>query len=59
MPLIAPDKDYATDVDAILACVTAKTRVGFVANPNNPTGTLLDKKAIRARYWQGHERAVH
>jgi histidinol-phosphate aminotransferase len=38
-PVIAPDKDYATDVDAILACVTEKTRVVFVANPNNPTGT--------------------
>ena len=38
-PVIAPDKDYATDVDAILAAVTPATRVVFVANPNNPTGT--------------------
>lgn len=38
-PVIAPDKDYATDVDALLAAVTPNTRVVFVANPNNPTGT--------------------
>lgn len=45
-PVIAPDKDYATDVDAILACVTDKTRVVFVANPNNPTGTYTAKSEI-------------
>lgn len=38
-PVIAADADYATDVDAILAAVTERTRVVFVANPNNPTGT--------------------
>ena len=38
-PVIAPDTDYATDVDALLAAVTPNTRVVFVANPNNPTGT--------------------
>ncbi len=38
-PVVAPDKDYATDVDAILAAVTDRTRIVFVANPNNPTGT--------------------
>jgi histidinol-phosphate aminotransferase len=40
VPVIAPDKDYATDVDAILACVTDRTRIIYVANPNNPTGTF-------------------
>jgi histidinol-phosphate aminotransferase len=39
-PVIAPDKDFATDVDALLACVTDRPRVVFVANPNNPTGTF-------------------
>ena len=38
-PVVVADHDYATDVDAILAAVTEKTRVVFVANPNNPTGT--------------------
>ena len=45
-PVIAPDRDYATDVDAILACVTQRTRVVFVANPNNPTGTYAPKAEI-------------
>src|ERR671920_2513349 len=33
--------DYRTDVDAILAKVTAKTKIVFLANPNNPTGTYI------------------
>jgi histidinol-phosphate aminotransferase len=41
VPVIAPDRDYATDVDAVLACVSEKTRVVFIANPNNPTGTFI------------------
>lgn len=45
-PVIAADKDYATDVDAILAAVTERTRVVFVANPNNPTGTYTAKAEI-------------
>ncbi|PAX07521.1 histidinol-phosphate transaminase [Sphingomonas lenta] len=45
-PVIAPDKDYATDVDAILACVTERTRIIFVANPNNPTGTFAPREEI-------------
>ncbi|HEU0045387.1 histidinol-phosphate transaminase [Sphingomonas sp.] len=45
-PVIAPDLDYATDVDAILACVTERTRVVFVANPNNPTGTYASREEI-------------
>ncbi|WP_085810652.1 histidinol-phosphate transaminase [Sphingomonas sp. TZW2008] len=45
-PVIAPDKDYATDVDAILAAVTERTRVIFVANPNNPTGTYVPRAEI-------------
>ncbi|MBO9621994.1 MAG: histidinol-phosphate transaminase [Sphingomonas sp.] len=45
-PVVAPDKDYATDVDAILACVTERTRVVFVANPNNPTGTYSTRAEI-------------
>lgn len=45
-PVIAPDKDYATDVDAILACVTERTRLVFVANPNNPTSTYTPRADI-------------
>ncbi len=45
-PVEAPDRDYATDVDALLACVTPRTRVVFVANPNNPTGTHAGRAEI-------------
>ncbi|MGH6787216.1 MAG: aminotransferase class I/II-fold pyridoxal phosphate-dependent enzyme, partial [Novosphingobium sp.] len=45
-PVEAPDADYATDVDALLAAVSARTRVVFVANPNNPTGTYLPPTEI-------------
>ena len=44
--VVAPDRDYATDVDAILAAVTERTRIVFVANPNNPTGTFTAKAEI-------------
>lgn len=40
-PLVAPDRDFTTDVDAILASVRDNTRIIFVANPNNPTGTMI------------------
>lgn len=46
VPVVAPDKDYATDVDAILACVTERTRIVFIANPNNPTGTYASRAEI-------------
>jgi len=46
VPVIAPDKDYATDVDAILACVTERTKIVYIANPNNPTGTYASKEEI-------------
>lgn len=45
-PVIAPDRDYGTDVDALLALVNEKTRVVFLANPNNPTGSYLPKGEI-------------
>jgi histidinol-phosphate aminotransferase len=38
-----PEKNLTTDVDAMLANVTEATRIVFVANPNNPTGSLLSR----------------
>lgn len=37
---------YVTDVDALLAAVTERTRIVFVANPNNPTGTILPEAEV-------------
>ena len=40
-PVVVAEKDRTTDVDAILAACTDKTRLVFVANPGNPTGTMI------------------
>jgi histidinol-phosphate aminotransferase len=40
-PVVAPEKNFTADVDAILAAVTPRTRLVFLANPNNPTGTYV------------------
>jgi len=40
-PVVAPETNYTLNVDAMLAAVTDKTKVVFVANPNNPTGTYI------------------
>ncbi len=40
-PVEVPEKERKTDVDAILAACTDRTALVFVANPNNPTGTMI------------------
>jgi histidinol-phosphate aminotransferase len=42
-----PAKNHGHDLDAMLAAVTPATRVIFVANPNNPTGTCASREALR------------
>jgi histidinol-phosphate aminotransferase len=39
--IVVPAKNYGHDLDGMLAAITPQTRVVFVANPNNPTGTHL------------------
>jgi histidinol-phosphate aminotransferase len=46
-PVVAAEKDLTADVDAILAKVTPNTRIVFLANPNNPTGTYLPFEEVR------------
>lgn len=45
-PVESADADYGCDVDALLAAVTERTRVVFLANPNNPTGTFLSQAEV-------------
>ena len=40
-PVVAPEVDCVVNVDAILACVTPRTKIVFIANPGNPTGSFL------------------
>jgi histidinol-phosphate aminotransferase len=42
----APSRDYGHDLDAMLGAITDRTELIFIANPNNPTGTLLSADAI-------------
>ncbi|MEJ8566189.1 histidinol-phosphate transaminase [Elongatibacter sediminis] len=44
--VLAPERDFQVDVDALLKCITPRTRVLSVANPNNPTGTYLPSAEI-------------
>ncbi len=48
IPIPVPDKDLTADLDAMLLAVQDNTRIVFLANPNNPTGTYLAIDALRA-----------
>jgi histidinol-phosphate aminotransferase len=45
-PITVPAKNYGHDLSAMLAAITPKTKVIFVANPNNPTGTLASREDV-------------
>ncbi len=47
--VVVPAKNYGHNLDAMLAAITPNTRVVFVANPNNPTGTSV-RRADLARF---------
>ncbi|HEY1326158.1 MAG TPA: histidinol-phosphate transaminase [Casimicrobiaceae bacterium] len=46
--VVVPARDYGHDLCAMLAAITPRTRVVFVANPNNPTGTWIDPQRLEA-----------
>ncbi len=46
-PVQVPAKDYGHDLTAMASAITEKTRVVFIANPNNPTGTWLNRDELR------------
>jgi len=41
------EKNLKADIDAILAAITSKTKIIFIANPNNPTGSYLNKSEVQ------------
>ena len=43
----APSANYSHDLDAFLSLISDKTKLIFIANPNNPTGTLISKKILK------------
>ena len=51
-PVVAAERDRTTDVDALLAAVSERTRLVFIANPNNPTGTMIPLEDV-ARLAEG------
>eukprot|EP01034_Spumella_vulgaris_P038004 gene38004-46900_t len=46
--IVVPAKDYGHDLDAMAAAIDAETRLVFIANPNNPTGTFIGAAGIEA-----------
>jgi histidinol-phosphate aminotransferase len=56
-PVAVSETNLTFDVDATLARVTAKTKLVFIANPNNPTGTYIPREALR-RLHAGLPRSV-
>jgi histidinol-phosphate aminotransferase len=46
-PVVAAETNYTADVDAMLAAVSKRTKIVFLANPNNPTGTYLPFDEIK------------
>lgn len=51
IPVEVDDEDYTANVDNILAAVTVRTRIIFLANPNNPTGTYVSAGEVE-RLWR-------
>jgi histidinol-phosphate aminotransferase len=47
VPVIAPEKDETTDVDAIIGRLTPRTKIVYLANPNNPTGTFIPYDEVK------------
>lgn len=55
--IVVPARDYGHDLDAMYAAITPDTRVIFIANPNNPTGTFLPARDVAAflqRVYEAH-----
>jgi histidinol-phosphate aminotransferase len=47
VPVVVEERDFTADIDAILTAVTPRTKIVFLANPNNPTGTYLPFEEVK------------
>lgn len=47
VPITVPERDFYADIDALLAGVTEKTKIVFITNPNNPTGTYTSAEDLK------------
>jgi histidinol-phosphate aminotransferase len=50
VPVRVPLTDHAYDVERILAAITARTKIVFLCNPNNPTGTMIRREEVNAYF---------
>jgi histidinol-phosphate aminotransferase len=57
-PIVVPAKDYGHDVEAMAAAVAGDTQVLWVANPNNPTGTMVPPERLEAFVRRVPERVI-
>ncbi len=48
VPVIVPVKDFSLDLDAMADAITEKTRIIWLCNPNNPTGTLFSEEELHS-----------
>ena len=46
-PVSIPERDLTADIDAMIAAANEKTKIVFLANPNNPTGTMIPDAEVR------------
>ena len=56
--VVIPAKDFGHDLSAMLAAINSSTRMVFIANPNNPTGTLINKEELLGFLRQVPERVL-
>jgi histidinol-phosphate aminotransferase len=47
IPVVVPETDLKIDVDAMLAAISPRTRIVFLTNPSNPTGSYLSSSEVR------------
>ena len=57
-PVAVKERERVTDIDALIAGCTEKTRLVFIANPNNPTGTMISETEVARLAEQLPEQAI-